>query len=277
MSSETPIADTPDILRRILARKVEEIAAAAEREPLSALARRAAEADVPRGLRAALARRIEVGDAAVIAEVKKASPSRGVLREDFDPGAIGHAYAAGGAAALSVLTDRDFFQGDPTHLVAAREASGLPVLRKDFMIDPYQVYEARAMGADAILLIAAALGDAAMRELRDLAAHLGMDALIEVHDADELERALTLEPDLVGINNRDLRTFETDVATTTRLRERVPAEVLLVTESGIHTAEDVAGMRANGVHAFLIGEAFMTAPDPGARLAELFGTDVPTR
>lgn len=272
MSSETPIADTPDILRRILARKVEEIAAAAEREPLSALARRAADADAPRGLRAALVGRIDAGDAAVIAEVKKASPSRGVLRADFDPAAIGRSYAAGGAAALSVLTDRDFFQGDAAHLAAARAASGLPVLRKDFVIDPWQVYEARAMGADAILLIAAALGDAAMRELRDLAVHLGMDTLIEVHDGDELERALALEPDLVGINNRDLRTFETDVATTTRLRERVPADVLLVTESGIHTAEDVAGMRADGVHAFLVGEAFMTAPDPGARLAELFGT-----
>lgn len=277
MRSETPIADTPDILRRILARKVEEISAAAERKPLAALARRAADADAPRGLRAGLARRIGAGDAAVIAEVKKASPSRGVLRADFDPAAIGRSYAAGGAAALSVLTDRDFFQGDPAHLVAARDASGLPVLRKDFVIDPYQVYEARAMGADAILLIAAALGDAAMRELRDLAAHLGMDTLIEVHDGDELDRALALEPDLVGINNRDLRTFETDVATTTRLRERVPAEILLVTESGIHTAEDVAGMRANGVHAFLVGEAFMTAPDPGARLAELFGTDGRTR
>jgi indole-3-glycerol phosphate synthase len=270
MTSETPVADTPDILRRILARKVEEISAAAEREPLAALARRAGDADTPRGLRAALARRIEAGDAAVIAEVKKASPSRGVLRPDFDPAAIGRSYAAGGAAALSVLTDRDFFQGDPAHLAAAREASGLPVLRKDFVIDPYQVYEARAMGADAVLLIAAALGDAAMRELRDLAAHLGMDALIEVHDGDELERALALEPDLVGINNRDLRTFETDTATTTRLRERVPADVLLVTESGIHTVEDVAGMRANGVQAFLVGEAFMTVPDPGARLAELF-------
>ena len=253
MSFDTPIAETPDILRRILARKVEEIAAAAEREPLSALARRAADADAPRGLRAALAGRVEAGDAAVIAEVKKASPSRGVLRADFDPGAIGRSYAAGGAAALSVLTDRDFFQGDPAHLSAAREASGLPVLRKDFMIDPYQVYEARAMSADAILLIAAALGDAAMRELRDLAAHLGMDTLVEVHNGDELERVLALEPDLVGINNRDLRTFETDVATTTRLRERVPDDVLLVTESGIHTSEGVAGMRANGVHAFLVG------------------------
>jgi indole-3-glycerol phosphate synthase len=272
MSSESPMADTPDILRRILARKVEEIAEAAEREPLAALARRAADADGPRGLRSALAQRIEDGDAAVIAEVKKASPSRGVLRADFDPGAIGRSYAAGGAAALSVLTDRDFFQGDPEHLVAARAASGLPVLRKDFVIDPYQVYEARAMGADAILLIAAALGDAAMRELRDLAAHLGMDTLVEVHDGDELERALALHPDLVGINNRDLRTFETDTTTTTRLRDRVPEDVLLVTESGIHTSQDVVGMRANGVHAFLVGEAFMTVPDPRARLAELFGT-----
>lgn len=269
MPSEASPAAPPDILRRILERKAGEIAEAAAREPLAQLSRRAAAADAPRGLRDALARRIDAGAPAVIAEVKKASPSKGVLRADFDAAVIARAYADGGAAALSVLTDRDFFQGHPEHLAAARAASGLPVLRKDFVIDAYQVYESRAMGADCVLLIVAALGDAALRELRDLAAHLGMDVLVEVHDADELERALAIAPDLVGVNNRDLRTFHTSTDTTRVLRERVPDEVLLVTESGIHTADDVAAMRAAGVHAFLIGEALMVAPDPGARLAEL--------
>jgi len=270
MISDAARAETPDILKRILRRKSEEIAAAAEQESLQALSRRVAEADAPRGFRAALQAKIAAGDAAVIAEVKKASPSKGVLREDFDPAAIGRAYAEGGAAALSVLTDRDYFQGAPEHLAAARAASGLPVLRKDFVIDPYQVYEARAMGADCILLIVAALGDAALRELRDLAAHLGMDVLVEVHDGDELDRALAIAPDLVGINNRDLRSFHTTTEVTLALRERVPEDIVLVTESGIDTAEDVAAMRAAGVHAFLVGEAFMKAPDPGARLAEMF-------
>ena len=262
--------DTPDILRRILQRKVEEITAAAEREPLRDVAERAAQADAPRGFRQALATRIDRGDAAVIAEVKKASPSKGVLRADFDPAAIGASYAKGGAACLSVLTDRDFFQGATEHLQAARAASGLPVIRKDFLIDPYQVYEARAMGADCVLLIAAALGDAAMRELHDLAIHLGMDVLIEAHDGDELARAVATGCDLIGINNRDLRTFETDIDTTLRLRGQVADNVLLVTESGIHTRDDVARMRNAGVHAFLVGEAFMVKPDPGAHLAELF-------
>ncbi|MDZ7748866.1 MAG: indole-3-glycerol phosphate synthase TrpC [Halofilum sp. (in: g-proteobacteria)] len=270
MSSEALPADTPDILRRILARKAEEVAEAAAREPLGALSRRAAEADAPRGFRAALEARIAAGEPAVIAEVKRASPSKGVLRADFDPEAIARAYADNGAAALSVLTDRDFFQGAPEHLAAARAASGLPALRKDFVVDPYQVYEARAMGADCILLIVAALGDAALRELRDAAAQLDMDVLVEVHDGDELERALAIGPDLVGINNRDLRTFETTTETTLALRDRVPDDVLLVTESGILDAVDVAAMQRAGVHAFLVGEAFMTAPDPGARLAELF-------
>ena len=273
MSTEASDRGTPDVLRRILARKAEEVAESAEREPLRQLARRAADADPPRGLRAALAGCIDAGAPAVIAEVKKASPSKGVLRADYDPAGIGRAYAHGGATALSVLTDRDFFQGAAEHLGAARAASGLPVLRKDFLIDPYQVYEARALGADAVLLIVAALGDTVLRELRDLAAHLGMDALVEVHDAEELERALAIDPDLVGINNRDLRTFDTDLATTARLRERVPGDVVLVTESGIHTRADVERMRDDGVHAFLVGEAFMTSPDPGARLAELFGLD----
>ncbi len=270
MKSEA-LADTPDILRRILERKREELVEAAEAEPLRALAERAADADAPRGFRAALEQRIEAGRAGVIAEVKKASPSRGVLREDYDPAAIGRSYAEGGAAALSVLTDRDFFQGDPAHLQAARAASGLPVLRKDFTIDAYQVYEARAMGADCILLIVAALGDAALREMHDLAAHLGMDALVEVHDGEELDRALAIGADLIGINNRDLRTFETTLDTTLALRERVPDNVLLVTESGIHSHDHIATMRNAGIHAFLVGEAFMTAPDPGTKLAELFG------
>jgi len=263
---------TPDILQRILARKVEEIAEAARREPLRALSERAAAADPPRGFREALTGAIEARGAAVIAEVKKASPSRGVLRPDYDPALIGRAYARGGAAALSVLTDRDFFQGEAAHLEAAREASGLPVLRKDFVIDPWQVYEARAMGADCVLLIVAALGDAALRELHDLAIHLGMDVLVEVHDGEELDRALAIGPRLVGINNRDLRTFETSLDTTLDLRERVPDDVLPVTESGIHTREDVGIMHAAGVHAFLVGEAFMTAADPGEKLAELFAS-----
>lgn len=271
MNSEV-VRETPDILRRILARKVEEIAQAAEREPLRQLAERAGQADAPRGFRAALERRIDAGDAGVIAEVKKASPSKGVLRADFDPAAIGASYAEGGAACLSVLTDRDFFQGAPEHLQAARSASGVPVIRKDFVIDPYQVYEARAMGADCILLIVAALGDAALRELHDLAVHLGMDVLIEAHDAEELDRALATGCSLIGINNRDLRTFHTDLETTLTLRAQVPDDVLLVTESGIHTREHVARMRGAGVHAFLVGEAFMVKPDPGAYLAELFRT-----
>ncbi len=273
MASDAAPREAPDVLRRILARKAEEVAEAAEREPLRTVAERAARADAPRGLRAALARRIDAGAVAIIAEIKKASPSKGVLRADYDPAAIGRAYADGGASALSVLTDRDFFQGAPAHLAAARAASALPVLRKDFVIDAYQVYEARALGADAVLLIVAALGDAALRELRDLAAHLGMDTLVEVHDGDELERALAIRPDLVGINNRDLRTFDTDLATTARLRGRVPDNVVLVTESGIQSRADIERMRGDGVHAFLVGEAFMTSPDPGSRLAELFRLD----
>lgn len=271
MPSEASPAAPPDVLRRILERKAEEIAGAAAREPLAGIAQRAAAAEAPRGFRAALARRIDAGTPAVIAEIKKASPSRGVLRADFDAAALARAYADGGAAALSVLTDRDFFQGHPEDLAAARAAGGLPVLRKDFVLDPYQVYETRAMGADCVLLIVAALGDAALRELRDLSAHLGMDVLVEIHDADELERALAIAPDLVGVNNRDLRTFETSTETTRALRARIPDDVLLVTESGIHTADDIAAMRAAGVHAFLVGEALMTAPEPGARLAELLG------
>lgn len=261
-----------DILERILARKREEIAAAQAVTSIEALRDRADDADAPRGFAASMHRRIAAGDAAVIAEIKKASPSKGVIREDFDPPAIARSYERGGAAALSVLTDRDFFMGDGSYLQAAREATSLPVIRKDFIIAPYQVYEARALGADCILLIVAALDDPALAELSDIACTLGMDVLVEVHDAAELERAARLQPALLGVNNRNLRTFETRLETTLELRDAVPADSLLVTESGIHTQADVALMRRNGVHAFLVGEAFMRADDPGERLAALFGS-----
>ena len=264
------LLDCPDLLRRIIRHKAREVAERAERTPLRVLGERAEAQSRPRGFAAALQSRIADGGAAVIAEVKKASPSKGVLREDFDPEAIGRDYAAGGAAALSVLTDEAFFQGDDQHLVEARSASGLPVLRKDFVIDAYQVYEARALGADCILLIVAALGDAQLNEMAGLAAHLGMDVLVEVHDAAELERASHLEQPLLGINNRDLRTFETTLDTTLNLLDRIPAGRTVITESGIHTRDDVARMRAAGVHGFLVGEAFMRAERPGARLRELF-------
>lgn len=262
--------ETPDILKRILARKREVIAERQAEEPLASVAERARQASAPRGFRAALQQRIGAGGAGVIAEIKKASPSKGVLREPFEPAAIARSYAEGGASCLSVLTDEDFFQGDDAHLVAAREASGLPVLRKDFIIHPYQVHEARALGADCVLLIVAALSDDQLHELDGLARELGMDVLVEVHDARELARALVLDPDLVGINNRDLRSFTTDTATTLTLRDQVPEGAVLVTESGIRSSSDVARMRSSGVHAFLVGEAFMKVPEPGDKLRELF-------
>lgn len=206
----------------------------------------------------------------MIAEIKKASPSKGVLREDFDPAAIAQSYAQHGAACLSVLTDKDFFQGSEAYLQQARAACALPVLRKDFIIHPYQVYEARAIGADCILLIVAALDDAVMRELAALAAALGMAVLVEVHDAAELERALALETPLIGVNNRNLRTFETSLQTTLHLLDRIPEDRIVITESGILRREDVALMRAHHVDAFLVGEAFMRAAEPGAELARLF-------
>lgn len=261
----------PDILQKILARKAEEVAARAARVPLGDVRRQAAAADAPRGFVAALERRISEGQAGVIAEIKKASPSKGLLREHFDPPAIARSYAEGGAACLSVLTDIDFFQGSDDYLRQARAACGLPVLRKDFVIDPYQVHEARALGADCILLIVAALGDAMLMELAGLTAELGMDALVEVHDAEELDRALHLPCRMIGINNRNLRTFETRLDTTLNLLKGIPDDRLVVTESGIHTPADVALMRGHGVHAFLVGEAFMKADDPGKKLAELFG------
>ena len=259
-----------DILQRILSRKVEEIAERSARLPLSELSAQVADLPPTRGFAAAIEAKLDAGLPAVIAEVKKASPSQGVIRADFEPAAIARSYEAGGAACLSVLTDADFFHGSETYLRQARAACALPVLRKDFTIDAYQVYEARAIGADAILLIVAALGDAALLELALLAAELDLDVLVEVHDEAELERALDIPAPLVGINNRNLRTFETSLDTTLRLRSRVDAGRILVTESGIHTPADVATMRDAGIGAFLVGEAFMRAPDPGAELARLF-------
>jgi indole-3-glycerol phosphate synthase len=260
-----------DVLQRILAVKREEVTAAQRVLPLAAVRAAAEAAPAPRPFAAALRAAIAAGRAAVIAEVKKASPSKGVLRADFDPAAIARAYAANGAACLSVLTDRQFFQGAPEYLAAARHACALPALRKDFTIDPYQVYEARAMGADAILLIVAALDLPRMQELEALAHALGLGVLVEVHDAAELDLALELESLLLGINNRNLRTFETRLETTLDLLPRIPGGRLVITESGILTRQDVARMRAAGVNGFLVGEAFMRAPDPGAALRLLFG------
>ncbi len=263
-------AGTPDILKRILRRKSEEVSERALRLGLRELCARLETNEVPRGFTAALRSRLAQRQPAVIAEIKRASPSKGLLREAFEPAAIAASYAEAGAACLSVLTDRDFFQGDDAHLTQARGACALPAIRKDFCIDPYQVYEARAIGADCILLIVAALGDATLRELHGLALHLDMDALVEVHDAGELERALAIGADLIGINNRNLRTFETRLQTTLDMLDAVPDSVTLVTESGILERADVQLMRDNGVHAFLVGEAFMRAPDPGAALRALF-------
>ena len=267
--------DVPDILRRIVARKHEEIVARRRRVGADELAgqaeRRAARGDVPRGFRAAMQRRLDAGESAVIAEIKRASPSRGILREPFDPAAIAASYERGGAACLSVLTDADFFGGSEAALEEARASCALPVIRKDFIVDPYQVVEARAIGADCVLLIVAALGDGALAELHERAVALGMDVLVEVHDAAELRRALAIGPHLLGINNRDLRTFDVTLDTTLDLIDEVPAGTILVTESGILGADDVARMRAAGVGAFLVGEAFMRADDPGTALAAMFG------
>jgi indole-3-glycerol phosphate synthase len=265
-----------DVLQRILAVKDEEVAAARASVPLETIRRDAelaAAADPalrPRGFEAALRARIAEGRAAVIAEVKKASPSKGVLREHFDPAEIAASYARGGAACLSVLTDERFFQGAPAYLRAARGACALPALRKDFLVDPYQVYEARCWGADCVLLIVAALDDARLAELEACALALGMDVLVEVHDARELDRALRLRTPLVGINNRDLRTFEVSLQTTLSQLSRIPPDRLVVTESGILTRDDVRTMREAGVGAFLVGEAFMRAADPGEALAAMF-------
>ncbi len=262
--------DTPDILKKIVARKLEEIAERIALVDMDAMIAKAKEADPPRGFTSALEKKIKTGKAGVIAEIKKASPSKGILREDFNPAEIARSYEWGGAACLSVLTDKDFFQGSEEYLVEAREACSLPVIRKDFIVDPYQVYEARAIGADCILLIAACLEDQQMRNLNTLAHQLDMDVLIEVHDAEELERALPLNNRLIGINNRNLRTFDVSLQTSIDLLEMIPENRIVVTESGIHSREDVKLMRDNSVNAFLVGEAFMRTPNPGKTLAELF-------
>jgi indole-3-glycerol phosphate synthase len=259
----------PDVLKRILAVKREEIAAAQREKPLAAVREEAEAQDAPRDFAGAIHRTIAAGRAAVVAEIKKASPSKGVIRADFSPEAIAADYAAHGAACLSVLTDRQFFQGSPACLEAARAACALPALRKDFIVDPYQVYEARAMGADAILLIAAALDLPLMRDLEAVAHGLGLSVLVEVHDGDELDRALQLATPLIGINNRDLRSFEVSLQTTLNLLPRVPAGRIVVTESGIHSPDDIATLRRNGINAFLIGEALMRCPSPGEAIEVL--------
>lgn len=261
----------PDILRKILARKREEIAERSARLPLAEVRHRAEAASPTHGFANAIRARISTGKPAVIAEIKKASPSKGLLRADFNPAEIAKSYERHGATCLSVLTDRDFFQGADEHLQEARAACSLPVLRKDFTIDPYQVYEARALGADCTLLIVAALDDTRLRELADLVRDVGLDVLVEVHDAAELERALLLDTPLIGINNRNLRTFEVKLETTLDLFERIPKDRIVVTESGIHTSADVTRMRQHGINTFLVGEAFMKADEPGERLAQLFG------
>jgi len=261
---------TQTVLDRILAHKRTEVADRKRAVPLAELARRADAAAAPRGFVAALTARIDAGGPAVIAEVKKASPSKGVIRADFDPTAIAVSYAAAGAACLSVLTDEAFFQGHDRYLMDARKATPLPVLRKDFIVDRYQLVEARALGADCVLLIVAALQRQELRDCYRAASDLGLDVLIEVHDALELDQCLQLSPALVGINNRDLRTFDTRLSTTYDLLARIPNDIIVVTESGIHDREQVTEMRTRGVNAFLVGEAFMRERDPGAALRRLF-------
>ncbi|MFK7977778.1 MAG: indole-3-glycerol phosphate synthase TrpC [Halioglobus sp.] len=268
MSSKSVKA--PTILRRILARKAEEVAQRSRSVSLGNLESRITEQTAPRGFAAELARNVTAGSPAVIAEVKKASPSKGVIREDFQPAQIAGSYSDGGACCLSVLTDIDFFQGADEYLQSARAACALPVLRKDFTVDPYQVVEARAIGADAILLIVAALEDSQMIELSDAAGEVGLDVLVEVHNRDELERSLALPTPLIGVNNRDLHTFDTALETTLDLLEHIPDDRMVITESGIHTEKDVSKMLENNVLAFLVGEAFMRSPEPGERLKELF-------
>jgi indole-3-glycerol phosphate synthase len=264
-------SDPADILKRILERKAQEVGERQAEIGTEGMLKRASEMPAPRGFFKALRDKIDAGLPAVIAEIKKASPSKGVLRSEYDPAAIAECYARSGASCISVLTDRDFFRGSEDDLRAARAACGLPAIRKDFIVHPYQVAESRAIGADCILLIAAALDDDHLARLADLAGQLGMDVLVEVHDAAELDRALRLDLPMIGINNRDLRTFEVRLNTTLDLLVRIPKDRTVVTESGILAASDVALMMSRGVHAFLVGEAFMRAPDPGVRLAELFG------
>ena len=262
--------EAPTVLKTIFDRKTEEVAARQQKRSLAELQRAASLKDPARGFRRALADKVATDAAAVIAEVKKASPSKGVIREDFRPAEIAASYELGGAACLSVLTDIDFFQGADEYLQAARAACALPVLRKDFTLDPYQIWEARALGADAILLIVACLELPHLKDLHDCAQEVGLDVRVEGHDEAELDEALTFGGDLIGINNRDLHTFETSLDTTYRLLARIPEGVQVVTESGFSSAEQVSEMRGHGVHSFLIGETFMRAEDPGAALAAMF-------
>jgi len=262
--------DTPTILKKIIARKHQEVAERQSKVSLQDLQKKADHADLPRGFTQALVNKVAAAQPAVIAEIKKASPSKGVLREDFIPAEIAQRYEACGAACLSVLTDQDFFQGHEDFLREARAACHLPVIRKDFIVDPYQVYEARAIAADCVLLIAAALDDEQMAELNLLAHELGMDVLIEVHNQQELDRALQLSNRLIGINNRDLHSFEVSLNHTWDLLPNIPEDRLVITESGILTPEDVTAMQKHQVNAFLVGEAFMRAEDPGQALQELF-------
>lgn len=260
----------PTILEKIVDRKFEEIAERRTQVSIEQLKDRAAEQSSPRGFVRAIERKIEAGQAGVIAEIKKASPSKGVIREEFYPSEIAISYEKGGAACLSVLTDVDFFQGGDSYLQEARSASSLPVIRKDFIVDEYQVYEARAIGADCILLIVAILDFERLQTLNNLAQELGMDVLVEVHDAQELELAMKLPNKLIGINNRNLHTFATSLDTTFSLLERIGDDRIVITESGIHTIDDVKAMRGHDVHGFLVGEAFMKAEDPGVKLLEMF-------
>ena len=264
---------TSNVLKKIFDRKKEEVAQRRDLRPMSELEAAVVVADRTRGFRRVLADRVERCEVAVIAEVKKASPSKGVIRADFHPADIAASYESAGAACLSVLTDIDFFQGADAYLQAARAACALPVLRKDFTLDPYQIWEARALGADAILLIVACLELPLLKDLHDCAKELGLDVLVEVHDEEELDEALTLGGDLIGINNRDLHTFETSLDTTYRLLESIPAGVQVVTESGFRSSDQIAEMRRHGVQTFLIGETFMRAKDPGAALAAMFAVD----
>jgi indole-3-glycerol phosphate synthase len=264
------MTDTPDILKKIVARKLQEINQRSQTVSIENLQEQLDQDDPSRGFVAALENALESGSAGVIAEIKKASPSKGILRENFNPAEIARSYAQHGASCLSVLTDIVFFQGSDEYLKEARGACALPVIRKDFIVDPYQVYEARAIGADCILLIVSCLEDTQMLQLNTLAHELGMDVLVEVHDINELKRALPLGNKLIGINNRNLRTFEVSLDTTLSMLDSIPADRLVVTESGIHAPSDVSLMRKHNVNAFLVGEAFMRAEDPGVKLSELF-------
>ena len=264
------MTDKADILQKILDRKAEEVANRQQRTPVELLKEITQSVENPRGFAAALQSKAQAKKPAIIAEIKKASPSKGVIREDFKPLEIAQGYAMNGATCLSVLTDKDFFQGSEAYMQKARECCPLPVLRKDFMIDPYQIYESRALGADCILLIVAALNDKQMHALADISAELGMDVLVETHNADELTRALTLDTPLIGINNRNLKTFETSLQTTLDLKQRIPDDRLVITESGIHTEDDIQQMLDNDVYTFLVGEAFMRADYPGQKMRELF-------